>query len=706
MTHNNFTELEDYRVRGDYQLGLKTIERLLPEVEDIEDRFELQIIKARYLEELGEYIECLSDCEELLSQVDMNIEHEKYRGIIYNLKGYCYFMVINLDEALRIIDEAYELNVKFQNNYETVRSLNHKAKIFYYQDRLDQSFQAAKKAENLGRRINYQEGQARSFRWIGGYYHRIGKYDEALVYFRKSRNLYEKLGYQLGIADIITAIGYTHWRIGELGIAFEYASRSCAISEKVQFMKGVADGFALIGNIHSSRGDIIKLENTIDELLTISRNISYQVMIADCFYHLGTIKSNKGELDLALEYFEKSRTIYEKYGGLSMVSQLLNNIGEIFCEQNELELALDSFQNALKIADEINSLILISWSLHSICANKLGDYTTYMTRFQKLYNENQDNRDVKTLWNFDRAIELKAQKRRNAQTEASNLFESIVQDPPPGLPLIAVQATVYCVELLLEEYKIYRSKEILTEIDDFLDRLSEFGEKGNIQAVAYSDILRAQIHLLNKNYVVSKQLLTETQIKTEELGFKKLAIHASNEYDKVLRLEGQYSTRDEPHFTGEIITNLEETIHTMQNKQFVSVEEVDEDPVLFMLISDNGLSIYHRSFKTHLIKNENLLAMFLTAANSFSRDAFGTNLPIQRIVNGDYTIALEPVGFLNCCYVFRGPSYLAMKKMERIVERIRQEKRFPTDEETIYQVDDSLKEFMDQIINEEIKVSN
>jgi hypothetical protein len=66
-----------------------------------------------------------------------------------------------------------------------------------------------------------------------------------------------------------------------------------------------------------------------------------------------------------------------------------------------------------------------------------------------------------------------------------------------------------------------------------------------------------------------------------------------------------------------------------------------------------------------------LISGFLTAINSFIKEAFATTGAIERIKQKNYTLLFQLMEPLTFCYVIKGPSYLALKKMDGFMNALK-----------------------------------
>ena len=57
----------------------------------------------------------------------------------------------------------------------------------------------------------------------------------------------------------------------------------------------------------------------------------------------------------------------------------------------------------------------------------------------------------------------------------------------------------------------------------------------------------------------------------------------------------------------------------------------------------------------------------MTAIHGLSESAFSTHSSVQRIKHNEYTVIIKPENQILFCFVFKGKSYTALRKLDDIV---------------------------------------
>ncbi|MHA2343338.1 MAG: hypothetical protein ACXADW_15835 [Candidatus Hodarchaeales archaeon] len=94
----------------------------------------------------------------------------------------------------------------------------------------------------------------------------------------------------------------------------------------------------------------------------------------------------------------------------------------------------------------------------------------------------------------------------------------------------------------------------------------------------------------------------------------------------------------------------------------------EEESVLLLIVSEGGRPIFSQSFEENQSIEEHLFGGFFTAINSFIKEKFSKGL--DRATFGDYTLIMESLSPFFICYVFKGQSYTAQKRIRYFIEEI------------------------------------
>ncbi|MCY3415077.1 MAG: tetratricopeptide repeat protein [Candidatus Heimdallarchaeota archaeon] len=734
--------LEKMRIDGEYKQGLELIEEKLDQTTN-EDKFTILIFKTRFLIETGEYITALRISEQLLDIIENNNELESYLGIIYELKASIYRRLGEFNQAIENCNHAINFAKKYDNNSYIINALNSKSITLHILGENEIAEQISKEVLELARETGYDEGQAVALNTLGMIFSGKGELDKATVNFEKSLEIHMRNGFQSGIAEALNNLGNLNESRGNIDLALEYFNKALMIYEKNSNPSGIATTLNIIGITNHKLGQFEQALVYYNKSLKINDKIGNQAGVAASYNNIGNIYHNNGELDLALNYYLLALKLFEQGNTLKRMASALNNIGIIYSDRGELEealnyynksleininidnqsgiagsltnigniyaikgdddLALEYFVRSLEIYERIDNKTDIALSLRNIIDVSSDDQIPpLLEKLEILYKENENNLWIELQWKFTKALYLKKQKRSRAKVEAEKLLLYIIDNL--NLQIDSTMEVIkHYIELLIIEYQHYQDQEVMDEINEKIEKMINFAKSNNSHSsLVESQLLKGQLFILNNEFIEAKKILSQAQITSEERGFKRLAVAISNEFDKLLKLEFELNEKNISKGLDNKLNSVQNTLQKMQRRKLDQVDEINEDPVLFLIMSQSGSNLYSKSFSDKYTPDENMIAIFLKAIDSFNKQVLSTDKPLNRIVQGDYKIVLEVVDNLTYCYVFKGPSYKALKKMQIIADRITSEINFREMAGTIIVINQEQIHKMDAILMSEI----
>ena len=184
--------------------------------------------------------------------------------------------------------------------------------------------------------------------------------------------------------------------------------------------------------------------------------------------------------------------------------------------------------------------------------------------------------------------------------------------------------------------------------------------------------LRAQFGLFSFDILLFEVGFSKAQRIADEHGLHLLARTISIEHDKLLeQLEKWEDLRKIKAPVSERLkyVEIDKTLNHMMGKQMMEPPElIEEVPILLLIMDDAGHSCFNHTF----IKDwdfSTLFSSFMSAFNTFSSEIFSRT--IDRIKIGENIIFIKPVEPFLACYVSKGQSYPAIKKLNKFSDTIK-----------------------------------
>ncbi len=212
-----------------------------------------------------------------------------------------------------------------------------------------------KEAEEISKKIDFQEGEAESFYILGKYNYFTSNYDKAIEYYKKSIELNKILENKTRISACFNNIGIIFNNKGDYERAIEFYKKSLNIDKEIGDEKGVSMSFNNIGLIYWRHSNYKKALKYYQKSLKIREKLKDKNGISRCLNNIGLIYNSQKNHEKALECFEKSLKMKDKINDKDGYALCLNNIALIYQTQKKYKKALEYYKKSLKINEEINN---------------------------------------------------------------------------------------------------------------------------------------------------------------------------------------------------------------------------------------------------------------------------------------------------------------------------------------------------------------
>ena len=298
----------------------------------------------------------------------------------------------------------------------------------------------------------------------------------------------------------------------------------------------------------------------------------------------------------------------------------------------------------------------------------------YLIELQKYAINHPNNTQIQQLYRLDGALILKSSDKMRDKIKAGITLRDMMKEDIIDHEIVIEAMTNLC-EVLIYELELTGNEVILQEIEEFTNKLLDISLTQylyNLQSETY--LFKARISLLYLNFDDARLHLTIAQKIAAKYDLNQLAKRISDEHDSLL------TNLDELEKKKKQKISLQERIKTFRyeflfSKIFRSkTEELlnKPDTAIYIVILSviDGHCLYDRLFQGSNIMESNLIASFISAINSFGKQAFSTLGTIDRIKYGDYFITLQSKDDFLFGYVFKGDSYPAISKLNNFVIKL------------------------------------
>ncbi len=577
-----------------------------------------------------------------LEPVDEYTEQEK--TVFYTLNSEIHFILNNYHKSYEYAEKGIQFAKKIDKGLEVVDALIRMGIILISMGKNKESIDYLEESSDILSDLTQVSEKDRKRRlglilsYKGIRFYNMGESIKANEIFNDAIDLLKKWDSKANLATAYTFYGISIRLIGEFNKAQTFLSKSQKICE----------------NNESPVYNLPKLMNLIG---------------------FGSTYFFKGELQLGLEYTKKGISLARKYNNPKLMLGGLINLGSMYQRLGENEQAIKYLKEALPIAENFGRRYLITLgNFFSIYIN-MGDITKAKQVFHKIeqyQDKEKDNKFTNQLYRFCKAVLMKKSKRTRDLGVAQVIFKDIAQEE-----LIHINITQWAIlhfcEMLLDEFKETKNIEVIEEFSTFLNQLQNAAEKYHSYPIlAETYLLEAKLNMINYDLKKSRQSLTKAQQIAERCGLNPLAIRISDEHDKLIQnLEVWKQMKEENVSVSERLEKVEisdQILRMLNKKPVVIPETTPESPILLLVMTNSGISIYTKIFNKEWEISENLCSSFLSAFNTFSKQIFSEGL--DRANFGKYTILMTRTPPLIVCYVFEGQSFLAQQKFSKFIETL------------------------------------
>ncbi|MHA1947174.1 MAG: tetratricopeptide repeat protein [Candidatus Hodarchaeales archaeon] len=473
--------------------------------------------------------------------------------------------------------------------------------------------------------------------------------------------------------------GVNSWTNSDHDKALESYKLGYKIGMAIQDKECIAKSLSSIGAVHILKGNFSEALTATKEGLDLFKEIGDKVSFADTSTNLGYIYWRQGELNQALEHIEVGLEIFREIGEKIRIAASYGNIGKIYFSQDETEKALNNLMAAKEYYEQIGndfylSRIIFHMIRVAIGSNQLKKAEKYFEELQTIVKDESSKSMVHQL-KMAKALILKNTKRITNLAKSESLLREIVNDSIVEHEITTMALEHLCEIRLVELRTTSGDPLILEEIQGFVNKLLEIANQQNISPLLVQTyVLQSKMALLQNNGKFAKKLIIQAQDLAEKKGLRKLAISVSNEYDSLL----SKINKKNPIFSNNPTTviervesvKFEETLTQMMDQKEVKIPaKLEESPILLLIIHESGLGVYSKEFSMKSFK-EQLISGIITAINALLQDVFEVGGTIERIRYKDFRLVIKGIAPLLFVYVFKGHSYLPIKKLEKFIEHL------------------------------------
>ncbi len=488
----------------------------------------------------------------------------------------------------------------------------------------------------------------------------------------KDLSLKELLSYKLVRANLLFLLGNF---LDAIELAKEIFQEFQKLGDLISSFDALliqANSYMITANITQSEVLILQAEKLF-KIIKATSSIDLRERESHFLKIKAGIHFFKGEIQQSLELNKRSYELAKDTGNKALISSILNNISDKFYHMKEYNKAIMYAKQALRVNPSIGAALGTLTDIY-ISKGDIKEAKVYLDQLREL-SEKFDSKWGKTFYHHSNATILKSSLRARDRIKAEDIFKELALDKTLlGEPRI--EAIINLCDLYLTELRITNDPEIINEIHPYIQELLSIAKKHHLYLyLSETHLLQAKLSLLTLEINKAKGFLTQAQKIAELYGLKRLAMKISYEHDELLRQTKMWENLK----TSELslserleLTGLNEQMRDMLKRGMIEVPEFsDEEPVLLLILSEGGVPFFTQSFIEDQIYEEHLFGGFITSINAFINNMFSEGL--NRASFGEYTLLMNSVAPFLMCYIYKGQSYSAQKRIRSFIDALKKD---------------------------------
>jgi len=266
---------------------------------------------------------------------------------------FLYFLVSAVQAQKTPIDSLKNILSTNINDTLRVNILNQISFLLRNSD-IKTSFNYALQANELAKKINYKNGIAESYGYMGLLYYREGKHDLSVEAHLKSLRLYEELGNKRFIAFRYNDLGNVYVEQEFYDRARANFNLSLSIKEQIKDEEGIITTMKNIANLYVHQRNYPKALEICLRILPRAEKVNNPKTIADIHSFIAECYLHQDSLAKAMLYYEKVYEVRLKANDQYTIPRLLNGIGRVYFKQKNYQKAKETYEKSIEIAQKNN----------------------------------------------------------------------------------------------------------------------------------------------------------------------------------------------------------------------------------------------------------------------------------------------------------------------------------------------------------------
>ncbi len=667
---------------------------------------------------LSNALTIVRDCEKTLDLSRFSL-HE--RNILV-LKGKISFhqAVINQKkgsarEALSFFQEARKLLENGGDIHHLARCMNGMGLVFWNTGKMELARECFETARKHAEQIQDLYSMAYSHNNMAIYYRYKGDLEAALDQLKKSRELWEKMSNQHGIATTLINMGEILQEMREFQEARKLYEQSLSLFDQVGDEINTLVALEALAENHRKTGNLVQYREVLESIIRIAERKDLKNNLSKACMSMARMYLDMGDLSQVDQYLNRFEALLDVIGDNIDVLEYLRLRAAVAWARNDQLAALEFLEKRLQLSRKLSNPQEIVKSLHEMLVGylSLGEHDIVhkiLDEINAITREHPDDNFIRVVNAISRALHLNSLPKYVERVKALAYVDEVIHEEGQYLTEIKVTAILLKIKILLDYIVVANDETIISDIRALVNALSAHAKRQFLHPLLIeSYMLTAHLDAIELKFDDAKNLMAFSEHLAMERGLIALAMKASLEHDKLLEYIEFLKEKEGtslPSLRERILrSGITSQLCLVQNFCMPVIRDLpSEEPVFFAIFSEHGHPMYTRDFSQSPQFQELLVGTFLSALSTFAKQVL--NQPLERAKLGRYKLLMHGFENYRLFYLFKGLSYPAQQKIEKIIEKIRKNHELLAQFKISYKngskIDYRSEEMLDMLINEEI----
>lgn len=288
------------------------------------------------------------------------------------------FNVAKANENQAIIDSLHLL-LNNSKDHQRVDLLVRLSELYKGDDN-EVSMHMAQVASDLSKELDYPEGGALSFFYLGSQYHNSLSLDTAIKAYEKSLHYYERLNQVDNISMVLNQLGMVYMELGDYSVALDYLVKGLLLMEEKGVDQGIGSSYMNIGVVMQRLKEYEQSLEYFNKALSFLTTENDYSLKGEALMHIGELYYEMGNYIESENYYQQALVSIKMSGNKANEVKLYMGMADLYYAKSDVNNAISFYQSALGLLKKQGE----DARLESEVKIKLGSsYATHLKQLDK-----------------------------------------------------------------------------------------------------------------------------------------------------------------------------------------------------------------------------------------------------------------------------------------------------------------------------------